>query len=353
MWITDREESYVASALHANGEISTYIDSFEQALLDKIGRNYAIATHSGSVALEIALRALGVKAGDEVIIPALCPVAPAAAVLQLGAIPVLVDVDPITWTLDPLRLAEAVNRNTRAMIVVDLLGHPADFDALRQAAPRLSLIEDASQAHGAAYKGVLCGGHGTLSIFSFGPTKTVSTGEGGAILTNNTQLAERVRALTQPGEVIDIDREPLLVGVNARMSGLNAAVGLAQIERWDELVKARVEVDKTYRKLLKDVVGFRQRARWAKPSCYQTTLTVEDKDSMVKALIRDQVNASSIWTPLCNLQSLEARYDYPVAQELGEHVLFLPTNGQMTSTDCENVAQSVRLALESAHLAVG
>jgi perosamine synthetase len=203
--------------------------AFEAALANLVGRAHAIAVVNGTAALELALRALGVGPGDEVICPALTWPSPAHAVRVLGAVPVLVDVDPDEWNLTPATLAAALGARTRAVIAIEQFGNPARHTALRQACGEVPLIVDAACSLGSSYQGMPCGAHGVIACTSFHPRKVITTGEGGACLTDDDALAEQLRALRNHGQA-----EPgrfVCASGNYRMTELSAAVGSAQLPR--------------------------------------------------------------------------------------------------------------------------
>lgn len=193
------ESHYARSALHS-GWISAngpYVRQFERLLSLQTGTEHVIAMSSGTSALELALRALGIGSGHEVIIPALTFAAPASAVITVGATPVFADISAATWTLDPQSVALATSPKTRALIAVDIFGHPCDYDQLEQFG--YPIIEDAAEAFGAEYKGRPAGSLGIVSVFSFHANKVTTTGEGGCVTTNDTDIADRVRLLNNHG----------------------------------------------------------------------------------------------------------------------------------------------------------
>lgn len=344
------EVEYVTQAVKA-GEVSgtgSFVDRFEQGLIERIGRSYAIACTNGTVALEIALRAVGVRPGTEVLVPALTFAACANAVLNIGATPVLIDIHPDTWTIDPQLARDAVTRSTRALIAVDLLGHPADYDALSALFGGLPIIEDAAQAHGAIARGKTAGNFGMISTFSFHANKAVSCGEGGAILTDDPELAATMRLMVNHGMRKDRPYWHEIVGTNARIGNLQAAFGTAQVERWTELIEARNRVKRWYQKHYRKG-SFRPQMDWAAPSNCLTSLTVQHKDSIVRQLRADRnIDARSIWTPLCDLPICESRFEYPVTRAVAATTFCLPTHAGMTEEDCKVIMTAVKAAVDQA-----
>ncbi len=281
--ISTKEMEYVQDAVK-NGHIrgaDDYGHDFELLLSDVIGRNYTVLTASPATGLETALAALMVKPGDEVIVPALAPPAVMEAVRSVRAVPIVVDVDMKSWTIDPAIIRESTNARTRALIAVDFLGHPADFDAIRDVMPRVPVIEYGEHSLGASYHGRLVGANGLISVLSFSSDQSVTAGEGGAILTDEIHLAERIRSLNI-----------------APISGLAAAFGLGQMERASELIAQRNTANDRIKKLVKNI-KFKPSQAWAETVSWLPVLTTIHKDSILKALRLDcQIDARSIWPPL-------------------------------------------------------
>ncbi|MCI0560426.1 MAG: aminotransferase class I/II-fold pyridoxal phosphate-dependent enzyme, partial [Nitrososphaera sp.] len=227
----DAEKKYALSAIET-GWISSsgeYVDRLEQAIAARCYRNHAIAVSSGAVALELVLRAMNIGPGDEVIVPALTFVAPAAAVRAVGARPVFADIHQSTWTIDPVDVQRVIGPNTRAIIAVDLLGHPCDYGNLLNLG--IPLIEDAAEAHGALYNDLEVGGFGLASIFSFYANKIITSGEGGCVLTHDEHLARLMRTIAGHGMTRELPYWHSVVGTNFRMTNVTAAIGLGQVER--------------------------------------------------------------------------------------------------------------------------
>ena len=215
------------------------VEEFEREFAEYIGVDYAVAVANGTAALDLVLKAYRIGPGDEVITTPFTFIATANAVLFQGAHPVFADIDPETYNLDPDRVLELVTSRTRAIIAVHLYGHPAEMKALREIAEdhHLILIEDAAQAHGAAYHGRRVGGLGDAAAFSFYPTKNMTTGEGGMVTTNDPQVARRIRLLRDHGQ----ERKYLhtMLGYNLRMTSIAAALGRIQLRRLGEMNAAR------------------------------------------------------------------------------------------------------------------
>lgn len=325
------------------------IGRFEEALTAHVGRAHVVAVNSGTSALELALAGLGIGPGDEVIVPALTFVSPAAAVRTCGARPVLCDIDPSTWTIDVHAAQRLVSRRTRAVIAVDLLGHVSDYPALE--AIGVPVIEDAAQAHGARRWARPAGSFGVMSIFSFHANKAVTTGEGGCVATDDAALASRLRVIANHGMTPQRSYFHEVVGRNLRMTNISAAIGVGQVERWDELVGARIDVESQYRALLEPAgARFRTPDAESEPSCWLATISVDNRDELVSSLRDRGVDSRGIWPDLPSL-SLYASFaprPCPIAAEVSRTAAWLPTWCAMPTEQIEEVAAAVSELLEPA-----
>ena len=234
-----------------------FVKRFEEEFSARMGRKYGIAVCNGTAALDVAVEALGVGPGDEVILPTFTIISCILQIVRSGATPVLVDSDPETWNMDVSQIEEKITSRTKAIMVVHIFGLPVDMDPVLDIAQRygLKIIEDAAEMIGQTYKGKPCGSFGDISTFSFYPNKHVTTGEGGMLLTDDEELAEVCRSLRnlcfQSQKRFVHER----LGWNLRMTNLQAALGLAQLERLDEHVKIKQEMGKKYDQLLAHTCG--------------------------------------------------------------------------------------------------
>jgi perosamine synthetase len=252
------EKQYLIECVES-GWISSegpFVERLEEGLAKRVGRKHGIAVCNGSAALDAAIVALEIGPGDEVILPTFTIISCAAAIVRAGAIPVVIDADPLTWNMDVNQVAEQITPRTRAIMVVHIYGLPVDMDPILALAERhgLKIIEDAAQMHGQTYKGRPCGSFGDLSTFSFYPNKHVTTGEGGMILTDDSALADRCRSLRN----LCFQKKRFVheeLGWNLRMSNVQAALGVAQLERLDEFVERKRRMGRRYNELLKNVPG--------------------------------------------------------------------------------------------------
>lgn len=347
--LTATERRYVLTAMESGWISGTgpYISDFEQRFAQKCNRQHALAVANGTLALEAALRGLGIGPGDEVILPALTFAAPASSVLAVGASVVLADISPETWTIDPERVGEAITPKSRAIIAVDVLGHPADYDALGGFG--LPVIEDAAEAHGARYKGRPCGSFGIASIFSFHANKSITTGEGGCVTTDSLDLAGAMRLLANHGMSAERPYVHDVVGRNFRMTNLVAAVGLGQLDRWDELLAARGRVCARYEQLLDESSSAgRPVAEWAGYSPWLHTILVKNR-AQILAFVRERgVDARAIWPTLASQPLFGPVRHCPVSEEIAASALWLPTSSAMSDEDVSYVARTVNEALAHA-----
>lgn len=326
--------------------------AFEAALRDLTGRRYAQATVNGTAALHLAILAAGVKSGDRVIVPDWTFAGTANAVAHAGAVPYFVDVAATDWALDPA-LVDAVLRedsSVTAVIAVDPLGHSADFEALESLcrARGVSLIEDAAAAIGARYRGRPCGTGGDVSIFSFNGNKTVTAGGGGMVVTDDEQIAHKVRHLSTQAR-LDADYLHDMVGFNYRMTNINAAVGLAQMERLDEMVAARRAIAARYDGAFADLRGIvpMPRPDHSESTCWLYSVRLPDETAargLVAALDGAGADARLFW------RSLSAQTPWRtaprrlsgVAADLSGTVVSLPCSSSLTEAEQDRVIAAAR-----------
>lgn len=253
------EKKYLLECIET-GWISSegpFIKQFEEKFAARVGRKHGIAVTNGTAAIDAAVDALGIGPGDEVILPAFTIISCITQIVRSGAIPVLVDSDPITWNMDVSQIEAKITPRTKAIMIVHIYGLPVDVDPVLAIAKKhgLKVIEDAAEMHGQTYKGKSCGSFGDISTFSFYPNKHITTGEGGMIVTDDDKLAETCRSLRNlcfnPEKRFVHER----LGWNLRMTNMQAALGLAQLERLDEFVVRKRAMGARYTELLCDVQG--------------------------------------------------------------------------------------------------
>lgn len=344
------EEAYVVDALRSSwiSSAGAYVDRFEAAFADACGAAHCLTTCNGTTALHLAMLALGLGPGDEVIVPAVSFVATANAVRYVGAEPVFVDVDPASWCIAPDALQAAITPRTRAVVPVHLYGHPAPMDEISEIAAghRLRVVEDAAEAHLAQYRGRPVGGLGDVGAFSFYGNKILTCGEGGAVLLQDADLAAHVRLLR--GQGMDPQRRYFhtVVGYNYRLTNVACAILCAQLERSDEIIRARRGVVACYRALLcGQSVDLQASASDVVPSPWLLTVRLPDpaaRERAEAALREASIETRPVFFPLHRLPPYERDATRrgttcPVAEDLYARGLCLPTHAAMTEDDVERV----------------
>jgi perosamine synthetase len=357
------EEKYLIECIRT-GWISSegpFITRLETGLAERVGRKEAIAVSNGSAALDIAVAALGLGPADEVILPAFTIISCAASVVRAGATPVLVDCDPVTWNMDASSIADAITPRTRAIMVVHIYGLPVDMDPVLVLARKfdLKIIEDAAEMHGQTYKGRPCGSFGDISTFSFYPNKLVTTGEGGMLLTNDARLAERCRSLRnlcfQQGRRF-VHEE---IGWNCRMSNLQAAVGVAQLERLDEFVMRKRKIGAYYNNALAGVHGIAlplPQTQYADNVYWVYGVVLEDSvpfDAQVAITRLAELGVGTrpfFWPmheqPVFGRMGLFAGDRHPNAERLARRGFYLPSGLALTESQMEHASESLRSLLQ-------
>lgn len=337
--------------------IGEYVDRFERAFSGFCEARHGIATCNGTVAIDLALATLGIGSGDEVIIPNLTFVATANAIRHVGADPVMVDCEPTTWNIDPRQIEAAITPRTKAIMAVHLYGHPADMQPILDIARRhkLYVIEDAAEAHGALYKGRRVGALGDIGCFSFYGNKIVTAGEGGMLVLNDDALAARARLLR--GQAMDPNRQywHTEVGYNFRMTNLQAAIGLGQVERIEGILLRKREIAMRYSNMLSKLPGvvLPPEADWATNVFWMYSILIDPaygctRDAVRAALTQQGIETRPFFFPISSLppyQSFRALGPCPVAQRLSEQGINLPSSPRLTTEDIERVVAAVAAAV--------
>jgi perosamine synthetase len=350
--LVGNEKAYVLDCLDSTWISSTgkYVERFESSFADFCGARHAISCCNGTVALHLALVALGLEDGDEVIVPTLTFVATANAVRYCGATPVFVDVDPETWTIDPSSIEQKITSRTRGIIVVHLYGQPGNLDPILELARRHSLfvVEDAAEAHGAEYKGNKVGALTDVGAFSFYGNKAITTGEGGMLTTNDDALATRLRLLR--GQGMDSTRRYWhpVIGYNYRMTNVAAAIGLGQLEKVDWHLERRASVAHWYEKALSGISGVRWQSEpdWSKRIYWMFSVTldgdVHDRDAVMSHLNDAGIETRPLFYPLHMLPPYQKQGEnagYPVAEQISLRGFSLPTWAGLTHDDVNYVTE--------------
>ncbi|GGA85071.1 glutamine--scyllo-inositol aminotransferase [Arenimonas soli] len=358
--ITDREVGYATDAATTGwGErCYEYIGRFEREFAAYLGTRHAIATSSATGALHLGMAGLDIGPGDEVILCDSNWIASAAPIIHLGATPVLVDADPVSWCLDPAAVEAAITPRTKAILAVHLYGNLCDIDSLAAIAQRhgLALLEDAAEAIGSAWKGRKAGSMGRFGAFSFHGTKTLTTGEGGMFVTNDDTLYERVLTLSNHGRARGETRQfwPERVGFKYKMSNVQAAIGCAQLERVEELVAAKRRIFSGYREALD---GLPLRMNPEPPGTvngvWMPTIVVDDgirfdRADLLARFKADNIDGRVFFWPLSALPPFEPRPGHAVSHRLSARGVNLPSYHDLGDAEIARVAGHVRRLLEAA-----
>lgn len=354
--ITELEIAYASDAA-ANGwgeRCYDYIHRFERMFCEHLGTAHAIATSSGTGALHLGMAGLGIGADDEVIVGDINWIASVAPIIHLGAKPVLVDVDEVTWCLDPAQIETAITSRTKAILAVHLYGNLCDLDALLDIGRRHSIpvIEDAAEAIGSTWHGRRAGSLGVFGAFSFHGTKTVTTGEGGIFVTNDPYLYERVLTLSNHGRARGEARQfwPETIGFKYKMSNVQAAIGCAQMERIDELVNGKRRVFEYYREALADLpLRMNPEPAGTTNGYWMPTIVADagirfDREALLAAFKADNIDGRVFFWPLSSLPMFK-RPGHPVSRSLSVRALNLPSYHDLNTAEMDRVIRLVRAAI--------
>jgi len=350
--ITQKEIDYVNDAVRNgwNEHWNDYIVKFEKKFADYIGVKHALTTSCCTGALHLALVALGIKEGDEVIVPDITWVATASVVKYVNAEPVFADVLPDTWCIDPKSIEDRITKRTKAIIPVHLYGQPANMPEILKIAKKYNLrvIEDAAPSIGAEIKGKRTGSWGDISGFSFQGAKLLVTGEGGMLVTNNSELFERVKHFAEHGRA-STGFEISDIGFKYKMSNMQAALGLAQLERSNELIDKKNIIYEWYRQRLGNIEGLslNKPNKGNQKSIYWMTSIILDKnfgitrDEFMKELKKRNIDTRPFFPQLSTFRMFK-KYDNPVVKHLAENGINLPSGHERTEEEIDYVCNMIR-----------
>lgn len=344
-----KEREYMNEAFDS-GWISSkgpFISRFEDEFAKFSGTKYAVSCSNGTTALHLAVRALGIREGDEVIIPNLTFASPANAVLYEKGKPVLVDVDREYWCIDPDRVRESITEKTKAIIVVHLYGHPADMDEIMSIAKEneLKVIEDCAEAHGATYKGRKVGSIGDIGCFSFYGNKIITTGEGGMMTTNDQELAEKIRILRDHGMQPSRRYWHDEVGYNYRMTNIQAAIGLAQMDSIEDKIRKRKWIARKYSEYISDVAALQPEMPWASNVYWLPTFMLtglrdgDSRDSLMVLLSKDGVESRPVFYPLNKMPPYVDEKPFPNSNYVSYHGISLPVSSRFHEDDIRFISE--------------
>jgi dTDP-4-amino-4,6-dideoxygalactose transaminase len=318
------------------------VPAFERALADACGTSEAVVVSSGTAALHLALMALGIGPGDEVIVPAYTFPATANVVEVCGGSTVLVDVDPDTFNLDISGVVDAVSNRTKAVLAVHLFGRPVDWEALQTAVPQeVALVEDAAGALGARYRGTRCGSLGLMGCLSFHPRKIVTTGEGGAVMTDDAELADAIRRLRHHGIVPRGEFDIPTPGLNYRLPDLLCAIGIPQLERLEHLLVTRERVASWYTERLEHLVLTPTAAEGDRHGWQAYVVQLDRRDEALRELRAEGIEVQIGTYALHHLGAYRDRGSFPGADRAFARALALPFSTTTTEAECSRVAEAL------------
>lgn len=356
--LNGNEEKYLLECIRT-GWISSegpFIKEFEEKFSAYVNRKHGIAVANGSAALDVAVQALQLSPGDEVIMPAFTIISPTQSVVKAGLIPVLVDSDPETWNMDVSLIENKITSRTKAIIVVHIYGLPVDMDPVLALCKKhnLLLIEDAAEMHGQTYKGKVCGSFGDISIFSFYPNKHITTGEGGMIVCDSDHLAARCRKLRNLAFEPDGRRFiHFELGWNYRMTNMQAALGLAQLERIGEHIEKKRKVGKLYQDGLSGLKNFqfpKIKTEYSENIFWVYALVADSQslcESTVEKLSKEKIGTRPFFwcmheQPVFQNMGLFKNEKYPVAERLARNGFYLPSGLGLSEEDVNTVISTMK-----------
>jgi len=362
--ITDAEIESVLDVLRSpNLSLGPKLGEFEEAFARYLGRKRAVAVNSGTSALFLSLRALGIGDGAEVITTPFTFISSATSIMMTGARPIFVDIDPTSLNLDPARIEAAIGPRTKAILPVEVFGDPAGFDRITEIAERhgLPIVEDSCEALGSTLHGQKAGTFGTLSVFGFYPNKQITTGEGGMILTDDDALADMCVSLRNQGRGAGggwLAHERL--GYNYRLSDINCALGLAQLSRIDEIVAKRCEVARWYQEMLAGddrlIVPTEQDGCHISWFVFVARLAeqygLQQRNGLLETMARQKIHVSNYFPPV-HLQPFIAQAyghqpgDFPIAEAASQRTVALPLHSQLSADDVAFVCGTLKAILDT------
>ncbi|MBP7496665.1 MAG: DegT/DnrJ/EryC1/StrS aminotransferase family protein [Bacteroidales bacterium] len=345
--LTEKESDNVNDCLKSTWISSRgkYIDEFEKSMCNFTGCKNALAVSNGTVALHLALLALDIKRGDEVIVPDFTYIATANAVLYVGATPVFADVDPYSWNITAQTIRKLITPKTKAIIVVDVYGCPVDIDSIIDIAVEnnIFIIEDAAESLGATYKNRKAGNLGHISTLSFFGNKTITTGEGGMVLTNNKKLADKIAQLKNQGNSNSIRYFHDVLGYNYRMTNIQAAIGCAQMERIDKIIQRKTDIFNFYKKRLLNKVVFQSIDSNTSSSYWMIAFKVKDKatkDGLMKHLELCGIETRPFFFPVSDMP-FYSKTNTPISKELSETGVIVPSYPSLSDEDLIFITEKI------------
>ncbi len=347
-----KELEYVTDCILTNWISSNgkYVTQFEQNFADYCHTKYAISVSNGTTALHLSMLALGIGPNDEVIVPDLTFIATANAVSYVGAKPIFVDIDRNTWNIDPTQIEASITDKTKAIIPVHLYGHPVDLSPIMNIAEKynLFLVEDAAEAHGAEYKQKKVGSFGDISIFSFYGNKIITTGEGGMIITNSKEISNKIKILRDHGMSTSKRYWHPVLGYNYRLTNVQAAIGVAQLEQIDWILTTKRKIAEQYIKRLSGVKGITlpPNESWAKNVYWLFSIILENdykitRDELIDYLSNHGVETRPFFPALHNQPIYKSENKFPIAHEISEKGICLPSFVGIKSFEIDRICDLI------------
>ena len=347
--LTGNESIYLENCIKSNwiSSLGEYVSSFESKFSKLIETKHSLSCSNGTVALHLALLGLEIKPGDEIIVPSFTFIATINSILYCGAIPVFVDIDPITWCLDANDTKEKISKKTKAILVVHLYGNPADMNEISVIAKynNLYVIEDCAESLGAIYDEKPTGGFGDISCFSFYGNKLITSGEGGMVSTNNSDLFEKIKTLRDHGMSPTKRYYHEMIGYNYRFTNLQAAVALAQLERIDEFLKRRKEIFELYSELLNipEIQLPFQGNEIKKPVNWLYTIILKkgDRDNLIKVLKENNIDSRPTFFPCHQMPFINSNILLPITIDISSKGISLPTFIGLNDSEIRKISKVI------------
>jgi len=362
--LNGNEKRYLIECIES-GWISSegrFVSQFEEKFATLIGRKHAIAVCNGTAAIDVAIEALDIREGDEVIMPTFTIISCINQIVKNKAVPVLVDSDPITWNMNVSEIESKITEKTKAIMVVHIYGLPVDVNPVMKLAEKynLKIIEDAAEVHGQTYNSQLCGGFGDISTFSFYPNKHITTGEGGMVLTDDDDFAESCKSLRNLCFQSDNRFVHERLGWNYRMTNLQAALGLAQLERLDEFVSRKRDMGKRYTELLSDIdciqlplekTDYAENIYWVYGLILKDSIKINAKEFMTR-LSEKGIGTRPFFypmhkQPIFKKMRLFENDHHPVSENLYDRGFYLPSGMAISDNQIQQVCKAFKEVLKA------
>ncbi len=345
------EVEYVRKAVESGwvSSIGEFIIKFENRFAKYCGTKFSASCSNGTTALHLALKAFGVKEGDEVIVPNVTFIATANAVSYCNAKPVFVDIEENSWCIDPKKIEEKITKKTKGIIAVHLYGMPAPMDEIKEIAEKngLFVLEDGAEAIGAEYKGKRVGSLGDAAVFSFYGNKVITSGEGGMILSDNKELIEKIKILRDHGMNRNKKFWHEVIGFNYRMTNMQAALGLAQLENIDNILEKKMAVVKEYDNCFREneKIGLQPNIEDRRKICWLYTILIEnlgtERDKLIVKLRENGIDSRPFFYPLTDMPPYKSGEHFPVSRKISYKGISLPSSPKLKKEEIQKIANEL------------